>query len=184
LAEKIKISHSKVATNSSQRYNSNMFPIEIHNKTTDDDSWVKSLIEEHWGSLKIVTRGKITQADRVSGFVACIDNKPIGLITYVIDKNNLEIITLNSEMEGVGIGTALINTVINFAKDQKYKRVWVITTNDNQPAINFYKKRGFLLKANYENAIEESRKIKPEIPMIGIGGIPIKDELEFEFQIN
>jgi N-acetylglutamate synthase-like GNAT family acetyltransferase len=160
-----------------------MFFIEVRDKTSTDDSWIKNFIKKHWGSLKIVSRGKITQADKIPGLVADIDNRPFGLITYLIDKDNLEIITLNSEKEGVGIGTTLINKVINIAREQKCKRVWVITTNDNQSAISFYKKKGFSLKAIYENAIEGSRKIKPEIPMIGIGGVPIKDELEFEYQL-
>ena len=29
--------------------------------------------------------------------------------------------------------------------------------------------------------LEESRKLKPEIPLVGIGGQPIRDEIEFEY---
>ena len=32
----------------------------------------------------------------------------------------------------------------------------------------------------YRYALDESRKIKPQIPMIGTNGIPIKHEIEFK----
>lgn len=44
--------------------------------------------------------------------------------------------------------------------------------------------RGFTLAAIYPDAIEQSRKLKPQIPLLGIYGIPIRDEIELEFQLN
>ncbi len=161
-----------------------MSSFEIRNKETSDDEWINLLLEKHWGSVKIVTRGKVTYANRILGFIASVNDEPVGLITYQIGKDAVEIVTLNSKKEGIGIGTALIHAVVNTAKNQKCKRVWVITTNDNLSAMTFYKKRGFSLKAIHKNAIEKSRKLKPEIPMIGMGGIPIKDEIEFEIITN
>ena len=32
----------------------------------------------------------------------------------------------------------------------------------------------------YKNAIENSRKIKPQIPMFADNGLPIRDEIELE----
>ncbi len=56
----------------------------------------------------------------------------------------------------------------------------MITTNDNISAIRFCQKKGFSLVAVYRNAIEESRKLKPEIPLEGIDRIPLRDEIEQE----
>lgn len=63
-------------------------------------------------------------------------------------------------------------------------RLWLITTNDNMEALRFYQKRGFILSALYPNALEESRKLKPEIPEVGLEGIPLRDEIELEFKLN
>ncbi len=60
----------------------------------------------------------------------------------------------------------------------------MITTNDNTPAIRFYQKRGFSLVAVHRNAIAESRKLKPEIPLAGVDGIPIRDEIELELLLK
>jgi hypothetical protein len=38
------------------------------------------------------------------------------------------------------------------------------------------------LVAIHENALEQSRRLKPEIPLTGLEGRPIRDELEFEYR--
>ena len=48
----------------------------------------------------------------------------------------------------------------------------------------FYQKRGFALVALHRNAIEQSRKIKPQIPLIGEYGIPLRDEIELEMELQ
>jgi ribosomal protein S18 acetylase RimI-like enzyme len=42
----------------------------------------------------------------------------------------------------------------------------LITTNDNLRAIGFYQRLGYQLVNVYPNAVEKSRKIKSEIPLI------------------
>jgi len=109
-----------------------------------------------------------------------IDGEVKGIITYNIENNECEIVSLDSLYENVGIGSELINQVVNEANINGYKRVWLITTNDNTHAIRYYQKRGFNMVAIHRNAINESRKIKPQIPITGFDGIPILHEIEFE----
>jgi hypothetical protein len=40
------------------------------------------------------------------------------------------------------------------------------------------------LVALHRGAIDEARRVKPEIPLVGDDGIPIHDELELEFQLD
>jgi len=114
------------------------------------------------------------------GFVAVREGRPIGLVTYRIDGDECEITTLNSPVEGVGIGSALVAAVKGAAVSAKCKRLWLITTNDNLSALRFYQKRGFLLVAVHRDALQESRRPKPEIPLVGRDGIPLRDEIELE----
>lgn len=60
------------------------------------------------------------------------------------------------------------------------QRVFLITTNDNLNALGFYQKRGFELVAVHRGAVNESRKAKPSIPLIGYDGILLRDEIELE----
>lgn len=110
--------------------------------------------------------------------------KIIGLITYIIKNNECEIISLDSIEEGKGIGTSLIREVDKVARNNNCKLLKLITTNDNLLALKFYQKRGFHLSKILKNAVEKAREIKPEIPLIGNDGIPIRDEIELEKLLN
>jgi len=70
--------------------------------------------------------------------------------------------------------------VVDEARSRGCKRLWLITTNDNQKAVRFYRNRGFQLAAIHKNALDETRKLKPGLPETGIDGIPLKDEIELE----
>jgi GNAT superfamily N-acetyltransferase len=126
----------------------------------------------------------IHQAVQLPGFVAFINNMPAGLVTYHIVSQEFELVTLDSLAEGRGVGSALIQAVIDVARQQSCKRVWLITTNDNLPAMRFYQKRGFRIKAVYPNALELSRRLKPQIPLTGLDGIPLRDEIELEYLLD
>jgi len=87
---------------------------------------------------------------------------------------------LDSLSENRGIGTRLLEEVIKISRNNGCNRVWLITSNDNTNAMRFYQKRGFEFKEVYINAIEDARKIKPQIPIVGYDNIPIKHEIEME----
>lgn len=158
--------------------------IEIREVKPDDRQWIKDLLTKRWRSAKIITRGKIHNALNLPGLAAVSGEKPAGLLTYRVENNECEIITFDAIEQGKGVGSLLISSIINKAKDKHWKRLWLITTNDNLEAQEFYKKKGFLVTAVYKNAIDESRKLKPEIPLIGQNEIPIKDEIEFELKLK
>ena len=56
-----------------------------------------------------------------------------------------------------------------------------MTTNDNLCAIGFYQIIGMRIARVGINAIDAARRLKPQIPMTGENGIPIRDEIEFEY---
>jgi len=146
----------------------------------DDRDWAARVIEEHWGSAKIVSRRRVHHASDLPGFVATQDDRAVGLVTYRIDVDECEIVTMNALEEGAGIGSALLEAVKSKAASARCKRLWLVTTNDNLTALRFYQKKGLRIAAVHRNAVEESRRIKPEIPIIGMNGIPVRDEIELE----
>ncbi|BCJ99468.1 GNAT family N-acetyltransferase [Anaerocolumna chitinilytica] len=154
--------------------------IEINEKYKGN---VINIISENWGSNLIVTKGKVYNAEELPGLLAISNENIIGLITYYIHETECEIVSLISFEENKGVGTALIQRVLTIAREAGCKRLFLITTNDNTRAIRFYQKRGFDFAAFYRNEILESRKLKPQIPLIGYDGIPILHELEFEMDL-
>lgn len=155
------------------------FKIRVINKK--DGEWIEKFFRKHWGSEKIVSRGRVYYPGELLGFVAVKNEKYLGLITYHIVKNECQITSLNSIIKRRGVGTALVEKVKKVVKKLNCKRLWLTTTNDNTDALRFYQKRGFSLKAVYPGAVTYARKkLKPEIPLIGDYGIPLKDEIELE----
>lgn len=146
----------------------------------DDQAWVSRFLKERWGAVAVVSRGRVHHPDKLPGFAAVQADSLVGLATYHIEGNACEIVTLDSLAEGIGIGSALIATVKQKAVEAGCRRLWLITTNDNLHALGFYQKRGFALAVLHRNALEESRRIKPEIPETGLDGIPLRDEIELE----
>ncbi|MBN2228557.1 MAG: GNAT family N-acetyltransferase [Candidatus Thorarchaeota archaeon] len=154
--------------------------ITIRPTQEEDCDWVTGILIDNWASNIVVTRGISYEADRLPGLIAEIGGKPVGLLTYSIKKSELEIITMNALEKGKGVGTALIDEVEKIAKRNECHRIWLITTNDNIDAIRFYQRRGFEIAKVHRYAIEESRKLKPQLPSVGKYGIPIRDEIEME----
>ena len=153
---------------------------EIKKITTRDKDWVLEIIRG-WGANFIVTRGRKVYAAELPGFYAVDDTgKKLGLVTYEIVGEQCEVITLDAFDKFRGIGTVLLNEVINAVRKVGCTRLWLITTNDNLDAIRFYQKRGMTIAAVHVNALARSRELKPSIPEFGQYGIPLRDEIEFE----
>ena len=108
------------------------------------------------------------------------DGALAGVLTYVIDGDQCEILTLHTNTQWTGAGTALVEAV-----EHKARRLWVLTTNDNVDALRFYQRRGFRLKELHPGAVDESRRrLKPEIPETGEYGIPLRDEIVLEKEVS
>jgi N-acetylglutamate synthase-like GNAT family acetyltransferase len=160
-----------------------MRPWQVRPTEAGDGQWVRRLLSERWGSELIVTRGHVHHADRLPGFVAQDAGRLLGLATYNCTRDQCELVSLDSLAPRQGVGTALIAAVAQAARRAGARRLWLVTTNDNVAALRFHQKRGFVLAALHPNALELSRRLKPEIPMIGLDGIPLRDEIELEMAL-
>jgi ribosomal protein S18 acetylase RimI-like enzyme len=142
------------------------------------------MVTRLWGEDLIISRGMAYTVSDLPGFVAEVDGVAAGLLTFCIDGTACEIVTLDSWRERMGVGSALIAAMVSAARERGCSRLWLITTNDNLHALGFYQRRGFRLAALYPDAIAEARRRKPSIPLIGLQGIPIRDEIELEMALT
>lgn len=157
----------------------NIQPIDPENREK-----VNRFIQKRWFSTDMLIRGEVVDLTKADGFVLFDASEIIiGLVTYIFRKEFCEITSLDVTAENRGIGTALIQQVAAAAKTAEYHKIRVITTNDNLHAFGFYQKRGFDLFSIHRNAVDHERAQKPDIPMIGNYGIPLKHEIEFEMDI-
>jgi GNAT superfamily N-acetyltransferase len=149
-----------------------------------DAATLAAMWREHYGAPVVVSRGRLIDPLTLPGYVACDGATVPGVVTYRVDGDSAEVVTLDSLSDGRGIGTALLERVVQEARELGLKRLWLITSNDNISALRFYQKRGWDMVALHRHAIELARNIKPEIPETGNHGIPIRHEIEFEFLLG
>ncbi|MDX6521944.1 MAG: hypothetical protein QOJ31_1859 [Gaiellales bacterium] len=144
-----------------------------------DRDWVARFAHARWGSDVVVADGREHQLSELPGFADLDGERVIGLVTYLIDGARCEVISLDAVEQGRGVGSELLERAVAAARAAGCRRLELITTNDNLRAIRFYQRRGLRLVAVHPGAIERSRELKPEIPLIGDHGIPLRDELVF-----
>jgi len=157
--------------------------VEFFAVTPQNRPLAQTYIQKQWLTTRMVIRGKVVDLAESDGILAW-DGGVVGLVTFAFEGRVCEITLLDSARQGVGVGTTLINLVIEQAKAKGCHTIKLITTNDNINALRFYQKRGFDMARLYRNAMDVSRKLKPEIPLIGGNGIPLKHEIEFEMTLD
>ena len=150
--------------------------------TQDDLPRLRRFWIEHWCGEEVISRGNVYRPEQVEGFVV-EDGEWIGLLTLFTRDGECEVTSLDSLRAGQGIGSRLIDKAIDEARARNCRRLFLITTNDNLNALGFYQKRGFEMVAVRRGALNESRKIKTSIPLIGMNGIPLRDEIELEMNL-
>ena len=149
----------------------------------ENNNKVKKFLVLHWGSENIVSKGKLTDASKISRVIVKDNGGDIvGLATFLIDKkdNSCELVSIDAKEQGKGIGTKMIKIVEETVKRSGVKKVWLITTNDNYEAAIFYIKKGYRLVKVHKDALDISRRLKPQIPLKGKHNISLQDEWEFE----
>ena len=96
-------------------------------------------------SLRVVSRGTLHHVPQLPGLIAIYNKIPSALLTYHLAEQELEVVTLHAAVQGRGLGARLLAAARERARALGCYRLWLITTNDNEPAIRFYERRGLRL---------------------------------------
>ncbi|MTH98398.1 GNAT family N-acetyltransferase [Roseibium sp. RKSG952] len=145
----------------------------------DDHAAVRELLTARWAGPEILLDGQMVDATRLPGFAAIAGSQLVGLVTLIKRDTEWEILTLDSLNRWGGIGTRLLDAVVESARAAGIHRLSVRTSNDNLDAFRFYQRRGFRLERIAQGVIDDERELKPEIPLRGDYGIEIRDEVQF-----
>ncbi|MCI1987283.1 MAG: GNAT family N-acetyltransferase [Lactobacillus sp.] len=145
------------------------------------DAWAdqaKTFFKDHWQSeTMIVSSGEYHLSD-LNGIVAITeDDRVVGLVTYTVHGNAMEIVSLNSTQPNQGIGGKLMAAAEARAQATGLTKMVVTTTNDNLDAMRFYQKKGYRFAKVIRGSVDTARALKPTVPEIGDDGIAIHDEL-------
>jgi ribosomal protein S18 acetylase RimI-like enzyme len=157
--------------------------VQVRAATPEDQSIVHAFLDEH-ATTRVARLGELLDAREHSALLGEDGRRLVGVLTYTVDGERCEILTLHVAEPWSGIGSALLDELEGMAVAVGCRRLWLITTNDNVDALRFYQRRGFRLAALHAGAVARSRgSLKPEIPETGEYGIPIHDELELHKEL-
>ena len=157
----------------------NVRPIE-----DDEREQIVKILTERWGSPVVVSRGVRHDLSGLPTLVADQDGEIVGIVTYAPGGDSAEITSLDALQPDRGVGTALLDAVIDVGLSRGWGRLWLVTTNDNTHALRFYQRRGWDLVAVHRGAVDDARSAKPEIPETGNDDIAIRHELELELVLQ
>jgi len=159
--------------------------------TPDDAPVVAAIHLAAWGGNLAVGHGvaydlatlptlvAVAPSTAGAGSVSCAGSV-VGVLTWTVDGDSLEVVSIDAVPPGHGTGTALLDAAIATARAANLRRVWLVTTNDNLDALRFYQRRGMRIVSVAPGAVDRSRLLKPAIPLVGAHGIPLRDELTLE----
>jgi len=144
---------------------------------------IARLWEEHWG-LPIVTAKREYMPPDVEGLVCrARDGRTLGLVTWAVDGQRAEIVSVNALEAGRGIGSRLMDAAEEELRRRGVRTAHLVTTNDNPRALSFYLRRGYRLVRLHLDAMDRVRQVKPQVPLTGNDGIPLRDMWELEREL-
>jgi len=133
------------------------------------------ILKQRWGE-PVVARARIYLFEDCQMFLAG-DMDGIAAVSHD-EPPFVELVAINAFSQWKGVGSALIEAIALSASALGFEAIRLTTTNDNVDGLRFYQRRGFQLTALRPGAVDESRRLKPTLPMTGQHGIPIHDELD------
>ncbi len=149
----------------------------------DDAELVRRLLTGSWNGTIVVGRGVRHDAATLPALLAELGGVPVGLLTYRVYDDAMEVVTIDATDPHRGAGTALLVAAFSRAAAQELRRVWLVTTTDNLDAIRFYQRRGMRVVHAAPGAVDVGRaRYKPTIPQVGDYGIGLHDELVLEYR--
>jgi GNAT superfamily N-acetyltransferase len=141
-----------------------------------------AFIDEQWKrlwGLPVVSLDRQYEPADVEGLVYRDDGgAPQGLVTWRLDGDRAEIVTLDAFEQGRHIGGRLLNGAEEELRRRGVTRLTIMTTNDNLRAISFYVRHGYRIVAVHLDAMDRVRQIKPSVPERGLDGLPLRDVIE------
>jgi len=146
-----------------------------------ETDFIAACLSETWG-LPVITVARDYMPEDLDGGFLWRDGagEAQGLVTWAIDGDHAEIVTMDAFIQGVHIGGRLLDAAEAELAGRGVRRLSITTTNDNLRALAFYVRRGYRLVRLHLDGVDRVRAAKPGVPAMGNEGVPLRDMWELE----
>ncbi len=121
--------------------------------------WLEKYVSVEPGDLEIIEHPYEAVLNN-GGMIwfALLDNTPIGTVTMIKSNDSYEVakLAVTEKYKKLGIGKRLMKVAIEFARENSTKKIYLFTNHNLIPAINLYKKCGFVQIPLIDNKYIES----------------------------
>ena len=160
-------------------------PIEVVGSEAFPADRLGAYIDRAWHADFVVAHGERIRPIDLPGLVALEGDQIVGHAAYRMEGERCELVAIVAEPRRRGIGSLLLERVVQAARRAGAASLWLTTTNDNLDALRFYQRRGFRLVALRPRAVVEARRtLKADLPSTGSYGIDMCDELDLELTLQ
>jgi ribosomal protein S18 acetylase RimI-like enzyme len=157
--------------------------VEIRSADASDTAWLEQIMDEEWGGPFQVANGESYRPTDLPCVIAELDGERVGYAALRVVGDVAWIGVIGSLRARQGVGSALVAALADDARSRGCSVLRAITTNENGHAQDFYRALGFRLIEIRPGEVNESRRLKPSIPLEDEAGTPITDELEYELTL-
>jgi len=143
---------------------------------------IGGFVRGFWGEEEQLTFDRKFKVTELPAYVARFKDSVVGFISTAEVDDAIIIVALGvlPQYQSSGVGKGLVKKIEDEAIRRKKKRLLVSTSNDDLPALAFYQSVGFQIYGVKPNVIAEKHgKI-----LMGIGNLPIRDELRLQKRLG
>ena len=155
---------------------------QIRPYTTDDFAWAVELLDATGGRRR-VRRGKVVDLAVLPGLVATRFGEPACLVTLTRHRDELEVSVLAAAPFDDALAGLALSAATTYASDS-CMRLWTICSNAEFDVQRVLQQNGYRLCATRPGSIEAVRRRSSESLETSLGGVALRDELEFDFLLH
>ena len=175
--------HARLVTVCASHLKKSGMEFKVHKIVSEGEkSAVRKFVRRFWGEEKQLTFDRKFAVAELPAYVAKVRDCVKGFISFSPTSDALIVVALGvlPRYQYCGLGSRLIKKVENEARRLGKGKLLVSTSNDDLPALGFYQSHGFQIYQVTPSVIAE----KHEKILVGIGGLPVKDELRLQKMLN
>lgn len=154
---------------------------EIRPYSSEDFGWAVELLSTTGGRHR-VRRGTVVDVAILPGLVAARGSQPEALLTLTRHRDELEISVIAAAPFDDDVVSLLLSAAQTYATDS-CRRIWSICSNAEVDVQRVLQKNGFRLCTARPGSVDSVARRTTTGVVTSLGGVPVRDEFEFDLLI-